>query len=169
MQIAQGCHRIFADEFGESPGLGDQGIAPALGGVHDRSLGPMAVVIDHQHRTDRIGIDPAHEFADVLHLAPATLMRGDFSREHHRIEQRLGQGELVEPCFGQIDDGLAKQLQFVGLTLALRFAWAQRQIVVDCIRVIVAVGIVGRRFHGRAMIAGVQRTPQRPPLYSAEF
>ena len=86
-----------------------------------------------------VGVDPAHQLADVLHVPAPPFVARDLVREVYRFAQLLGQLDARQLVAAQVHELLPERLQRVHLLLALRLARAiavrqvlfVRRVVVD--------------------------------------
>lgn len=140
---------VLAHPLGEGVVLGEQAVAPALGGVQREGL----LGARHLERGDRLAqqlrIDPAHELADVLPLAAAALVRAGALELQQGVEQELGHVQRGQARVGHLDELLAQRLQVVHVLLQPRLARAVGEVVVAgrCGLVVVKVVV---RVHGRS-------------------
>src|SRR5690606_39012467 len=83
------------------------------GGLLARRLRERAQLLD-----DRLGLDLAHELADVLHLAPHGLVLREALAFEDRLEEPLRKAEARELLGGELHERLAHRLQVRHLLLA---------------------------------------------------
>jgi hypothetical protein len=86
-----------------------------------------------ERRPDGLGIDVAHELADVLLLPVETAMRRNAAGKCHCIAKVFGQGHGIELAIGQGDQRFTQILQALALAFQLAFARTEFDIVVRVI------------------------------------
>ena len=113
---------MLRDEFGEHRVVGEQLFAPCFeAAVVRRGLRRMAGDRG-EARADRLGIEAAHQAADVLHLAAPRLVALDAFRVAHRLQQIRRERHFAKLRFRKLHQLDAERLQFVHLALAFRLA-----------------------------------------------
>jgi len=81
--------RIGIGESVDAAGFLQHAIAPALDERELRALGLRSAGPRGKRNAQRLGIDVAHQPADVLHLAAARFVPGDRARERYGVGEAL--------------------------------------------------------------------------------
>mmetsp|Transcript_34351 Transcript_34351/g.62698 ORF Transcript_34351/g.62698 Transcript_34351/m.62698 type:complete len:312 (+) Transcript_34351:251-1186(+) len=109
---------------------GQQALAPALGLVQAQAVLRMAELEGRHGLAHRLGVDLAHQLADVLHLPAAALEVGDLLGRLEGVVQDFRQGQRLPAAFRQFEQLLAELLQRGHVALHLGLAGAVEVVVV---------------------------------------
>ncbi len=101
-----------------------QAVAPLLDAAEAQCFDTLSLASCIERGADRLGVDLAHQLADVLFLAIQPAVRGDLARKQHGVAQGLGQRQRIEFAVRQIDERFAERLQVVAAALAFALAGA---------------------------------------------
>jgi len=105
--------------------VGDQALAPVFCAMKHRRFGSRTPVLFVQGGANGLhcfGIEPAHEFADELHLPATPLEMGDSARLCQRFGEGVGQFQTGQQLGPQIQQGFAQGLAIGTFALELGFA-----------------------------------------------
>ena len=100
----------------------EQPVAPCLGLMHQRHRGARLSSDSLHSGANRFGVRMAHQFAQILHMAPSCFVTFDTMGKFDGLAQLVRQ---IEPCkliLAQFDQLLAKRLQGVHLPFQLGLA-----------------------------------------------
>ena len=125
--------RVRSDECSQRFVVVKQLVAPRFGPVHQRHCGARLSGDCLEGRTNGVGIDSAHQFAEILHVPSPRFMTLYSVGKVDRFTQFIGQIESRKLIVAQLDQLHSERLQRVHLPLALGFAGS--------------FGVVRRRFH----------------------
>src|SRR5262245_27393897 len=101
-----GAHQIVQRAF-----VLEQAVSPALDAVLLRGVLGRDAVPDLVFLTDRLGIHRSHQLADVLQLPASRLVLRRAPGELDRVAQVLGQSDLGELPWIQLDQARAERLR----------------------------------------------------------
>ena len=101
--------------------LVNQTIAPFFQQMHARGIFCGRLVKFHERRLNRFRVNFAHQFAQILQLAPASLATESLGVFYPHF-QRLGHGDMAQLVRRQLDQTFGQLLQRVHLALDFAFA-----------------------------------------------
>ena|SRR6185503_14546216 len=104
---------MLGEQIVECCRISQESLAPLLDTFELACCSILLLSVSFQRRANFLGVDLAHQLADVLTLAQLRSVARDAPRSEDGVTQALGQRQRLKQRFGQIDELLAELLQIL--------------------------------------------------------